>query len=62
MVKAIIATSWDDGHPLDLKLAELLGRYDILANFCISIGDWLKALIYRLLGAMRAVSLLSKRR
>ena len=39
MVKAIIATSWDDGHPLDLKLAELLGRYDILANFCISIGD-----------------------
>ena len=39
MVKAIITTSWDDGHPLDLKLAELLGKYDIPATFYISIDN-----------------------
>jgi len=39
MGKAIITTSWDDGHPLDLKLAELLGEYDIPATFYISIDN-----------------------
>lgn len=37
MEKAIITTSWDDGHPLDLKLAGLLRRYDISATFYIPI-------------------------
>ncbi len=37
MEKAIITTSWDDGHPLDLKLAELLRKYDIPATFYIPI-------------------------
>lgn len=35
--KAIVTTSWDDGHPLDLKLAELLSEYDIPASFYIPI-------------------------
>ena len=39
MEEAIITTSWDDGHPLDLKLAELLRRYDIPATFYIPIDN-----------------------
>jgi len=39
MSKAIITTSWDDGHPLDLKLAELLQRYAIPATFYIPIDN-----------------------
>jgi peptidoglycan/xylan/chitin deacetylase (PgdA/CDA1 family) len=35
----IITTSWDDGHPLDLKLAELLEKYDIPATFYIPIDN-----------------------
>jgi peptidoglycan/xylan/chitin deacetylase (PgdA/CDA1 family) len=35
MNRVIITTSWDDGHPLDLKLAELLRRYHIPATFYI---------------------------
>jgi len=31
----IITTSWDDGHPLDMKLAELLDKYNISATFYI---------------------------
>ena len=37
--EAIVTTSWDDGHPLDLKLAELLGRYHIPTTFCIPIDN-----------------------
>ncbi len=33
MAEAIITTSWDDGHPLDRKLADLLARYGIPATF-----------------------------
>ena len=36
MDKAIITASWDDGHPLDLKLAKLLKKYNIPATFYIS--------------------------
>ncbi|TRZ81146.1 hypothetical protein D4R86_03150 [bacterium] len=39
MKKAIITTSWDDGHPLDLKLAQLLKKYDVPATFYISINN-----------------------
>jgi peptidoglycan/xylan/chitin deacetylase (PgdA/CDA1 family) len=35
--EAIITTSWDDGNPLDLKLAELLKKYDVPATFYIPI-------------------------
>lgn len=31
----IITTSWDDGHPLDFKLAELLDKYQLKATFYI---------------------------
>lgn len=30
-----ITTSWDDGHPADLRLAELLAKYDLKATFYI---------------------------
>ncbi len=39
MDEAIVTTSWDDGHPSDLKLAELLKRYDIPATFYIPIDN-----------------------
>lgn len=33
--KAYLTTSWDDGHPLDLRLAELLQKYGIPATFYV---------------------------
>lgn len=39
MDEAIVTTSWDDGHPLDLKLAELLKKYDIPATFYVPIDN-----------------------
>lgn len=36
MKKVIVTTSWDDGHVLDLKLAELLQKYGIKGTFYIS--------------------------
>jgi peptidoglycan/xylan/chitin deacetylase (PgdA/CDA1 family) len=37
--EVIITTSWDDGHPLDLKLAELLHKYEIPATFYIPVDN-----------------------
>ena len=37
MENAIITTSWDDGHPLDLKLAELLSKHRIPGTFYVPI-------------------------
>ena len=34
--KIIITTSWDDGHKLDLKLADLLKKYGIKGTFYVS--------------------------
>jgi peptidoglycan-N-acetylglucosamine deacetylase len=34
-----ITTSWDDGHPLDLRVAELLHKYDLRATFYIPIEN-----------------------
>jgi peptidoglycan-N-acetylglucosamine deacetylase len=31
----IITTSWDDGHPLDLKIAEILSKYGLKGTFYI---------------------------
>jgi peptidoglycan/xylan/chitin deacetylase (PgdA/CDA1 family) len=36
MKKVIVTTSWDDGHVLDVKLAELLRRYGIAGTFYIA--------------------------
>lgn len=33
----IITTSWDDGHPLDIRLAELLEKYGIKGTFYVPI-------------------------
>ena len=32
---AYITTSWDDGHPLDLRVAELLARYGLQGTFYV---------------------------
>lgn len=39
MKNIIVTTSWDDGHVLDLKLAELLLRYRVAGTFYISPED-----------------------
>lgn len=36
MPKVIVTTSWDDGHMLDLKLAELLRKYDLKGTFYVA--------------------------
>lgn len=36
-----VTTSWDDGYPLDLRLAELLHRYDIEGTFYVPIRSQL---------------------
>jgi peptidoglycan-N-acetylglucosamine deacetylase len=36
MNKAIVTTSWDDGHLLDLKMADLLKKYAIKGTFYVS--------------------------
>jgi peptidoglycan/xylan/chitin deacetylase (PgdA/CDA1 family) len=36
MKKIIVTTSWDDGHILDLKLANLLAKYNLAATFYIA--------------------------
>src|SRR4051812_25850888 len=33
--RAIFTTSWDDGHPLDFRIAELLARYGLRGTFYI---------------------------
>ena len=34
-----ITTSWDDGHPLDLRLADLLSKYDLPATFYVPLAS-----------------------
>lgn len=36
MSKAIVTTSWDDGHRLDVRLAELLRKYGLKATFYVA--------------------------
>jgi peptidoglycan-N-acetylglucosamine deacetylase len=35
---AIVTTSWDDGHPLDIRLAEILNRCGMLGTFYIPLS------------------------
>ena len=37
--KIIVTTSWDDGYPLDYKIAELLDKYKINATFYVPIRN-----------------------
>ncbi len=39
MKKAFITTSWDDAHPLDIKLSKILKKYNIPATFYIPINN-----------------------
>lgn len=32
---SLVTTSWDDGHPLDLRIADLLSRYGVTGTFYI---------------------------
>lgn len=32
---SLVTTSWDDGHPLDLRIADLLARYGLTGTFYI---------------------------
>lgn len=36
---AIITTSWDDGHPLDRRVAELLAKYGLTGTFYIPLQN-----------------------
>jgi peptidoglycan/xylan/chitin deacetylase (PgdA/CDA1 family) len=44
--RAYITTSWDDGHPLDLRLAELLSKYNLPATFYIPLGNELPVMTH----------------
>jgi hypothetical protein len=35
----VVTTSWDDGHPLDLRLAGLLAKYQLPATFYVPIEN-----------------------
>lgn len=39
MDKAVVTTSWDDGHPLDLRLADMLQKYGVPATFYVPIDN-----------------------
>lgn len=39
MSNLYITTSWDDGHPLDLKLADMLARHGLPATFYVPRGN-----------------------
>ena len=41
-MKPVITTSWDDGHPLDLRVAAVLARYGLRGTFyvpLVPVGD-----------------------
>jgi peptidoglycan/xylan/chitin deacetylase (PgdA/CDA1 family) len=37
--KAYITTSWDDGHPLDLRVADLLTKYGLRGTFYVPLAS-----------------------
>lgn len=39
MAEAWLTTSWDDGHPLDLRLADMLARHGIGATFYVPANN-----------------------
>lgn len=40
MTILLFTTSWDDGHPLDLRLAELLVTYGFRGTFYVPCRNW----------------------
>ena len=41
-MNAVITTSWDDGHPLDLRMAGLLAKYGLKGSFYVptEYSEW----------------------
>lgn len=39
MKKVVVTTSWDDGHKLDLKVSELMQKYNLEGTFYVSPKD-----------------------
>jgi len=39
VTRMIVTTSWDDGHPLDLRLAELLAKHGLPATFYVPLSN-----------------------
>ena len=35
-LRVIVTTSWDDGHPLDLKVADILSEFGIQGTFYVA--------------------------
>jgi peptidoglycan/xylan/chitin deacetylase (PgdA/CDA1 family) len=52
---AVVTTSWDDGHPLDLRVAELLATYGVKGTFYVPIH-------YAAIPRMSCVEILELRR
>jgi len=46
MTDFIVTTSWDDGHPLDLKLAEILDQYNLTGSFYVAPSNSERQCIY----------------
>ncbi len=36
----IVTTSWDDGHPVDLKVADILLRFGVKATFYVGNSNY----------------------
>ena len=41
----IITTSWDDGHPLDIRIVELLEKYNLKGTFYVPINNLERAVM-----------------
>ena len=55
---AIVTTSWDDGHPLDIRLAEMLERYGISGTFYVPFSyDRFPVIAKEELRALRAMGM-----
>jgi peptidoglycan/xylan/chitin deacetylase (PgdA/CDA1 family) len=37
---SLVTTSWDDGHPLDLRIADLLAKYGLTGTFYVLPERW----------------------
>lgn len=46
---AICTTSWDDGHPLDLRIADLLAKYGLTGTFYVPFGNSRQVMTPRLM-------------
>lgn len=44
---AMVTTSWDDGHPLDMRVAELLATYGMVGTFYVPLRSRARPLMTR---------------